>query len=75
MSLWSDVVIRKLLHVKWSNLKITRYLAGDTKIGFSKFHENRLRIDCEIGEKHALQVNVTSNSIFFFLEKCTKIKI
>ena len=36
-----------------------RHLAGDSEIVLAKFLENRLKIDREIGEKHALQVNVT----------------
>ena len=40
-------------------MKIARYLAGDSKIVFAIFHGNRLKIDWEIGEKHALQVNET----------------
>ena len=40
-------------------MKISPYLAGDSKIVPAKFHEKRLKIDGEIGEKHALQVNVT----------------
>ena len=34
-------------------------MAGELKIFLAKFHENRFRIDWEIGEKHVLQVNVT----------------
>ena len=42
-----------------------RFFAGDWKIvlGFAKFHENRLRIDWENGEKHALKVIVTSTNV------------
>ena len=36
-----------------------KHLAGASKIVLVKFLENRLKIDREIGEKHALQVNVT----------------
>ena len=41
-------------------MKISCYLAGDPIIVLVKFHENRLRIKCEIDKKLALQVNVTS---------------
>ena len=44
---------------------ILGYLEGDSKIVLAKFHENLLRIDREIREKHALQVNVTW-PIFFY---------
>ena len=40
-------------------MKISRYLVFSKKV-LAKCHENRLRIDWEIGEKHALQINVTS---------------
>ena len=40
-------------------MKISWYLAIDSQIVLSKFHENQLEIGLEIGEKHALQVNVT----------------
>ena len=33
----------------------------DLRIVLPKFHENRLRIDREIGEKHAIQVNLTAD--------------
>ena len=39
-------------------MEIARYLAGDSKIVLAKYHENRLRIEREIGEKYAVQVNV-----------------
>ena len=32
----------------------------DSKTVLAKFHQNRLRIDLEIGEKHAIQVNLTA---------------
>ena len=38
-------------------MKNSRYLAGDSKLVLAKFHENRLTIDREIGEKHALQAD------------------
>ena len=40
-------------------MKISRYLTGDSKIVLAKFHQNRLRIDREIDEKHAIKVNLT----------------
>ena len=36
-------------------------VAGDSKIILAKIHENWLRIDREVGEKHAKQVNVTAS--------------
>ena len=40
-------------------MKISRLSPRDSNIVLAKFHQNRLRIDGEIGEKHAKQVNLT----------------
>ena len=40
-------------------MKISLYLGCDSKTVLTKLHENPSRINREIGEKHALQVNVT----------------
>ena len=44
-------------------MKISLYLAGDLKLVLTKYHDNRLRIDRAIGEKHAIHVqdNVTAS--------------
>ena len=44
-------------------MKISSYSAGDSKIVLAKFHENRLRIEWEIGWKYAKQVNSLSASL------------
>ena len=44
-------------------MKIARYLPRDSKIVLAKFHQNRLRIDLEIGKKHAIQVNLTAGIV------------
>ena len=41
-------------------MKISRKSPSDSQIVHTKFHENRLRIDAEIVEKHAIQVNLTA---------------
>ena len=58
--------IFNLLHVKWSNscnsaynfTKFLPMLGHDLTISCTTFHENRLIIDGEIDEKHALQIIV-----------------
>ena len=44
-------------------MKIPRQSPRDLKIVLAQFHENLLRIDWEIGEKHAVQVNLTAGII------------
>ena len=44
-------------------MKIAQYLAGDPTIGLSEFHKNQLKIDREIGKKHAIQGNLTASSL------------
>ena len=46
------------LTVKLFNMPFSRYSRGESKIVLAKYHENRLRIDREIDEKHAIQVIV-----------------
>ena len=45
-------------------MKISQYLAGDSKIVLAKLHENRIKIDQEIGEKHALQVTYVTFAVW-----------
>ena len=40
-------------------MKISQYLAGESKIIRTQFHKFQFRIDWEIVEKHASQINVT----------------
>ena len=60
-------------------MKIPRYLGGDSKIDLAKFHGNRLKIDREIGEKHAIQINVMAsiglNTILKFKFRKRRVKI
>ena len=59
--------IFNILHVKWSNFcnfayNLTKFLSmlgHDLEISCTKFHENRLIIDGEIDEKHALKIIVS----------------
>ena len=60
-----------LLHVKWSNFWTIEYnfatclpmLGHDLEMSCTKFHENRLIIDGEIDEKHALQTVVSKTIV------------
>ena len=60
-------------------MKIPRYLGGDSKKDLAKFHENRLKIDREISEKHAIQINVMAsiglNTILKFKFRKRRVKI
>ena len=50
------------LAIQYFPMKISRQSPRDLKIilALMKFNENRLRIDWEMGEKHAIQVNLTA---------------
>ena len=56
--------IFNLLHVKWSNFcdsayNLTIFFPHDLEMSCAKLYENRLIIDGEIDEKHALQIIVS----------------
>ena len=54
-------------------MKISRQSLRDSKLVLAKFYENQLRIDWEIGEKHAIWVNLTAVECVIYCKYSSKI--